>query len=68
MAATLKEVATGARSLANFVPVESYPAALGIGFAVYASLLWLRWAVTLASYAAVLTGAALVTLHESLLP
>ena len=46
----------------------SYPAVLGTGFAVYASLLWLGWPVTLASYAAVLTGAALVTLHESLLP
>ena len=68
MAATLKEVATGARSLANIVPVVSYPAVLGTGFAVYASLLWLGWPVTLASYVAVVTGAALVTLHETKLP
>ena len=35
---------------------------------MYATLLWLGWAVALASYVAVLTGAALVTLHETKLP
>ena len=57
-----------ARSLAGVVTVVSYPAVLGTGFAVYATLLWLGWAVALASYVAVLTGAALVTLHETKLP
>ena len=57
-----------ARSLAGVVTAVSYPAVLGTGFAVYATLLWLGWAVALASYVAVLTGAALVTLHETKLP
>ena len=57
-----------ARSLAGVVTAASYPAVLGFGFAVYATLLWLGWAVALASYVAVLTGAALVTLHETKLP
>ena len=57
-----------ARSLAGVVTAGSYPAVLGTGFAVYATLLWLGWAVALASYVAVLTGAALVTLHEAKLP
>ena len=57
-----------ARSLAGVVTAVSYPAVLGTGFAVYATLLWLGWEVALASYVAVLTGAALVTLHETKLP
>ena len=57
-----------ARSLAGVVTAVSYPAVVGTGFAVYATLLWLGWAVALASYVAVLVGAALVTLHETKLP
>ena len=57
-----------ARSFAGVVTAVSYPAVLVTGFAVYATLLWLGWAVALASYVAVLTGAALVTLHEAKLP
>ena len=57
-----------ARSLAGVVTAVSYPAVLGTGFAVYATLLWIGWAVALASYVAVLTGAALVMLHETKLP
>ena len=58
----------GSAEPGEHVPVVSYPAVLGTGFAVYASLLWLGWPVTLASYVAVVTGAALVTLHETKLP
>ncbi len=46
----------------------SYPAVVGAGFAVYAALTSLGWDVRPASYAAVVMGAALVTLHEARLP
>ncbi len=56
-------------NLSRIIPVVSYPAVLAAGFAVYAGLVYAAgWPVTLASYAAVVTGAALVTLHEAKLP
>ena len=55
-------------TLARLVVVGSYPGVLAIGFAVYAALVGLGWQVTAASWVAVITGAALVTLHEARLP
>ena len=42
----------------------SYPGVIVLGFLLYTTLTAAGWSVILASYAAVLTGAALVTLHE----
>ena len=52
----------------RLVAAASYPVVLGSGFAVYAALASRGWPVTGASYAAVLIGAVLVTLHELRLP
>lgn len=59
----------GNRTLSGrFVMGGSYPAVLSLAFAIFAVLMAAGVHVTLASYAAVLTGAALVTLHELKLP
>ena len=55
-------------TLTRLVVVGSYPGVLAIGFAVYAALVASGWQVTAASWVAVITGAALVTLHEARLP
>ena len=52
----------------RFATAASYPAVLALAFALFAVLMAAGAHVTLASYAAVLTGAALVTLHEVKLP
>lgn len=54
--------------LTRLVVVGSYPAILALGFALYAAFTAAGLSVTLASYAAVLIGAALITLHEIALP
>ena len=46
----------------------SYPAIMAVGFVLFAILIGAGWSVTLASYIAMLTGAALITLHEIKLP
>ncbi|MCY4447640.1 MAG: sterol desaturase family protein [Chloroflexi bacterium] len=55
-------------TLTRLVVVGSYPGVLATGFAVYAALVGSGWQVTAASWVAVITGAALVTLHEARLP
>ena len=54
--------------LTRLAVAGSYPAALAIGFAAYAVLAGAGWTATFASWAAVIVGAALVTLHEARLP
>ena len=48
--------------------VGSYPAIIALGAALYAAFAAVGWPATLASYTAVLIGAALITLHELKLP
>ena len=55
-------------SLAALVKAGSYPSIITMGFVLYLTLTGWGVSLTLASYAAVLVGAALVTLHETLLP
>ena len=54
--------------VARVVIVGSYPAVIACGFGVYVALASQAVHVTVAAYLAVLAGAALVTLHELLLP
>ncbi len=46
----------------------SYPAIMAVGFVLFAILIGAGWSMTLASYISMLTGAALITLHEIKLP
>ena len=62
---------TGAKSRANvarLATVGSYPIVIALGVALYMALAGAGWPTTLASYAAVVAGAALITLHEGRLP
>lgn len=54
--------------IARAVSAGSYPAVMLLGFALYAGLIALGVSVTIASYCAALTGAALITAHEVGLP
>ncbi len=57
-----------AKRVSNLLVLVSYPATIALGFVLYAVLIGAGWSVTLASYISVLTGAALITLHEIKLP
>ncbi len=60
---------SGAEKLsARLISAGSYPAVMALGLVLYVSLVALGWPVAVASYTAVLIGAALVTLHELKLP
>ena len=52
----------------RLVVVGSYPGVIALGFALYMALVATGLPVILASYAAALAGAALITLHEMRLP
>lgn len=54
--------------VANLVAAGSYPVVMMGGFALYAAFTGMGLPVTPASFAAVLIGAALITLHEIKLP
>ena len=56
------------KRVSKLLVLVSYPATIALGFALYAVLIGAGWSVTLASYISVLTGAALITLHEIKLP
>lgn len=58
----------GAKRASKLVVVVSYPAIMVLGFVLFAVLKGAGSSVTLASYIAVLSGAALITLHEIKLP
>lgn len=57
-----------AKRVSKLVVVASYPATIAFGFVLFAVLTGAGSSVTLASFIAVLTGAALITLHEIKLP
>ena len=48
--------------------IGAYPATMVLGFALYVAFVGVGLPVTLASFASVLIGAALITLHEIKLP
>ncbi len=54
--------------LSRLAVAGSYPAIIALGAALYAAFAAVGWPATLASYAPVLVGAALITLHELKLP
>jgi sterol desaturase/sphingolipid hydroxylase (fatty acid hydroxylase superfamily) len=58
----------GANRASKLVVAASYPATMVLGFVLFTLLKGAGSSVTLASYIAVLTGAALITLHEIMLP
>jgi sterol desaturase/sphingolipid hydroxylase (fatty acid hydroxylase superfamily) len=55
-------------SVARLAAAASYPAVIAGGFALYAGFIGAGLPVTLASFAAVLIGAGVITLHEIALP
>ena len=57
-----------AEAISRLVVVGSYPTVMMLGFAFYAGFTGIGLSVTLASFASVLIGAALITLHEIKLP
>ena len=62
-------IAARARSgLSGLAAAGSYPAVVGLGVALYAVLSGAGWSATVASSAAVLIGAAVISLHELMLP
>ena len=56
------------RSISRLVVVGSYPIVMMLGFALYIAFTSVGLSVTLASFASVLVGAAVITLHEIKLP
>ena len=54
--------------VSKLVAAGSYPAILAMGFALHGALTVAGWSVVPAAYAAVVAGAALITLHELALP
>ena len=56
------------KAISRLVVVGSYPTVMMLGFAFYAGFTGIGLSVTLASFASVLIGAALITLHEIKLP
>lgn len=54
--------------MSKLAAAGSYPAILAIGFALHGALMAAGWSVVPAAYAAVVAGAALITLHELALP
>lgn len=59
---------SGAAFMSKLAVAGSYPAILAIGFALHGALTAAGWSVVPAAYAAVVAGAALITLHELALP